>query len=110
MTSADPVDAGPSDVLTERVLAVAGVERVFPPTALTARLPDLVAALATGKLEPPSRVDVSDTDGTTVVNARIATRRESDTPRTARQVADTLMESLDQAAAVSIRIRVVQIT
>lgn len=113
MTSADPVDAGASDDLTERVLAVAGVERVFPPTALTARLPDLAAALATRKPEPPSTVDVGDDDGTAVITARIATRRDSETPRTARQVADTLIQSLGEDAAdaaVSIRIHVVQIT
>lgn len=112
MTSADPVDAGASDDLTERVLAVAGVERVFPP-ALTARLPDLAAALATRKPEPPSTVDVGDDDGTAVITARIATRRDSETPRTARQVADTLIQSLGEDAAdaaVSIRIHVVQIT
>ena len=106
MTTADPADAPLSDDLTMRVLAITGVDRVFPPTATAARLPHRVTALTTRKPEHPSKVDVSDNDGTTVITARIATRRESHTPQTARQVADTLIQRLlpGQDAAVSIHI------
>lgn len=104
MTPADATEAPLSDDLTMQVLAIPGVDRLFPPTATVARLPHLVTALATRKPEHPSKVDVSDDDGTTVITARIATRRESHTPQTARQVADTLIQRLGQDAAVSIHI------
>ena len=106
MTPADATDARLSDDLTIRVLAITGVDRVFPPTATIARLPHLVAALATRTPQHPSKVGVSDNDGTTVITARIATRREGHTPQTARQVADALIQRLlsDQDAAVRIHI------
>jgi hypothetical protein len=104
MTPADATDALLSDDLTMQVLAIPGVNRVFPPTATAARLPHLVSTLATRKPEHPSKVDVSDNDGTTVITARIATRRETHTPQTARRVADTLIQRLGQGAVVSIHI------
>lgn len=110
MTPADAIDARLSDDLTMRVLAITGVDRVFPPTATAARLPHLAAALATRTPEHPSKVDVSDNDGTTVVTARIATRRESHTPRTARQVADALIQSLVPAQDAAVSIHIAQIT
>jgi hypothetical protein len=106
MTPADATDAPLSDDLTIRVLAITGVDRVFPPTATAARLPHRVTALAPRTPEHPSKVDVSNNGGTTVITARIATRRESHTPQTARQVADTFIQRLlpGQDAAVSIHI------
>lgn len=109
MTTADPADARLSDDLTLRVLAIPGVDRVFPPTTTAARLPHLVTALAR-KPEHPSKVDVSHTGGTTVITARIATRRESRTPRIARHVADALIQSLLPTQDATVSIHIAQIT
>lgn len=111
MTPADPADARLSDDLTARALAVDGVERVFPPTAAVAaaRAARLVVAPGALEPEPPGRVDVGDHDGTAVVTARIATRREDDTPRTARRVADALIEGLPPGRDASVTIRIAQI-
>lgn len=110
MTPADATDAPLSDELTIRVLAITGVDRVFPPIATATRLPHLVTALATRKPEHPSKVDVSDNDGTIVITARIATRRESHTPQTARHVADTLIQRLLPAQDAAVSIHIAQIT
>lgn len=108
MTAAEPADARLSEDLTARAVAVDGVDRVFPPTVASA------AAGAARRLverdaedaEPADRVDVADDDGVLVVTARIATRRDGETPATARRVADALLESLppDRDATVTIRI------
>lgn len=104
MTPANATETPLSDDLTMQVLAITGVDRLFPPTPTATHLPQLVTALAPRKPEHPSKVDVRDNDGTTVITARIATRRESHTPQTARRVADTLIQRLGQDAAVSIHI------
>ncbi|MGR0221164.1 hypothetical protein [Agromyces sp. ZXT2-6] len=111
MTTAGSADARLGDDLATRALAVDGVDRVFPPTvrAAAARAAQLVAPPGAGGSEPPSRVDVGDHDGTLVVTARIATRREGDTPRTARRVADALIDGLPAGRDAAVRIRIAQI-
>lgn len=111
MTAAGSGDARLSDDLTERVLSVDGVDGVFPPAVAVAgaRAVPLVTAPDAGESEPPRRVDVGDDDGTVVVTARIATRREGDTPRTARRVADALLQGLPPGQDAAVRIHIAQI-
>lgn len=107
MTAAEPADRRLSEDLTARALAVDGVDRVFPPTvaAGVARAARRVAARDPDDAGHADRVDVVD-DGALVVTARLATRRDGETPATARRVADSLLESLpsDRDATVTIRI------
>lgn len=111
MTAAGSGDARRSDDLTARVLSVDGVDGMFPPRATVAgaRAAPLVTAPDAGEPEPSGRVDVGDDDGTIVVTARIATRREGDTPRTARRVADALLQNLPTGQDAAVRIHIVQI-
>ena len=111
MTAAGSGEARRSDDLTARVLSVDGVDGVFPPavTVAGARAAPLVTAPDGGESEPSGRVDVGDDDGTIVVTARIATRREGDTPRTARRVADALLQNLPTGQDAAVRIHIVQI-
>lgn len=106
--TADSADARLIDDLTARALAVDGVDRVFPPAA-AARAVQLGTVPGAGEPEPPSRVGVTDDDGRLVVTARIATRREGDTPRTARRVADALIDALPSGRDAAVRIRIAQI-
>jgi hypothetical protein len=110
MTGSDSSAARLSDDLTARALSVDGVDRVFPPAvaAAAARAARLVTASDARKPEPPGRVDVTDDDGV-VVTARVATRRDGDTPRTGRRVADALIEGLPPGRDAAIRVRIVQI-
>jgi hypothetical protein len=84
---------------------------VFPPAvaAAAARAARLVTASDAREPEPPGRVDVTDDDGTVVVTARVATRRDGDTPRTGRRVADVLIEGLPPGRDAAIRVRIVQV-
>jgi hypothetical protein len=110
MTGSDSSAARLSDDLTARALSVDGVDRVFPPAVAVAaaRAARLVTPSGAREPEPPGRVDVTDDDGV-VVTARVATRRDGDTPRTGRRVADVLIEGLPTGRDAAIRVRIVQI-
>lgn len=111
MTAAEPADGRLSEDLTARVLSVDGVDRVFPPTvaAAAARAARRVVARDADDAGPADRVDVADDDGALVVTARIATRRDAETPATARRVADSLVESLPPDRDAVVRIRIARI-
>lgn len=111
MTAAEPADARLSDELTARALAVDGVERVFAPTvaAAAANAARRVASRDPDDAGPADRVDAVEDDGVLVVTARIATRRDGETPATARRVADSLLDSLPPGREATVTIRIARI-